>query len=648
MEPQTLKLKPRQLSCEFAADTANKESRTIDITWYTGATVDRYSWTEGSYRLTLSMEPAHVKMGRLNSGAPVLNTHSSYQLADVLGVVEKAWLDGNKGKATIRFSNRAEVDPIWQDVQDGIIRNASVGAKILKLKDVTGEGEKLKSYLATSWEPREISLVPVGADPDAGFSDLNTGAEEYFAEIELDERATGPKENVMEEKLNPTDPGAGAQAVINEAALKAAREEALLAERKRGADIRTFAARFKQLDATLAETHVAAGTTLDEFRAIALEALAERSESFPTQGHRSEITRDETQTFRDGMTEALLDRGGIETLKANSPGHNFRGVAAGGLLRMAEQCVRRMGKNPDRMSRSEIAELGLHSTSDLPYVLQSSSEKSLRAGYAAAPSQWQKIAAKRTASNFKTQREIMLGMTATLPRVAENGEYKGASISDGQETWQVYTYGNILGITRQMIINDDLGALTTLPQQMGRKAGIRQSNLVWAVVTANAALADNYALFSTNHSNYTSSGTAISVDSLGVGRKLMRVQTDAGADYIDIEPRYLVVPAAKEQLARQYTSNAFQPATNGNINPWAGTLEPFAEPRLDATSTTAWYLFADPAVAPVLIYAYLDGNEGIRQDSRIGFEVDGVELKISMDFGCGAIDYRGAYLNAGA
>ena len=353
---ETLKLKPRQLSVEFAADTANKETRTIDLTWYTGAEVERYSWVEGEYRLTLSMEPGHVKMGRLNTGAPILNNHSQ-DLGAVLGVVDKAWLDNGKGMATIRFSNRAEVDPIWQDIQDGILRNASVGLKIHKLKDVTKEGAKVKSYLATSWEPREISIVPIGADPDAGFSDL-TGAGEYFAEIELAERATGPKENVMEPNTTSTGPGAAAaQPVINEAALK---QETMLAERKRGTDIRAICATGK-LDAKLADEHIEKGTSVEAFRAIAFEALAARSEQAPpTNGHRqAEVTRDERQTFRDGMAEALLSRGNIIKMAADSVGREFIGVAQMGLMGMAAESVRRMGENPNRLSPSRIAELAL-------------------------------------------------------------------------------------------------------------------------------------------------------------------------------------------------------------------------------------------------------------------------------------------------
>jgi hypothetical protein len=161
-------------------------------------------------------------------------------------------------------------------------------------------------------------------------------------------------------------------------------------------------------------------------------------------------------------------------------------------------------------------------------------------------------------------------------------------------------------------------------------------------------MADSVALFHASHGNLTGTGTAISVDSLGVGFKTMNVQTDPSGDYIELMPKYLVVPAAKSQLAKQYTSTAYNPTANSAVNPYAEALTPIVQPRLDANSTIAWYLFADPALAPVLIYAYLDGNEGIRLDSEIDFESDGLALKVAMDFGVGVVDYRGAYKNAGA
>ena len=137
-----------------------------------------------------------------------------------------------------------------------------------------------------------------------------------------------------------------------------------------------------------------------------------------------------------------------------------------------------------------------------------------------------------------------MGMTATFPRVGEAGEYKYASVTDGQETWQLYTYGNILAITRQTIINDDMGALTTIPSQMGIKAALKENTLAWAKITDNAAMADGVALFHATHANYTGTGTAISNDSIGVGRQLMRVQTDLCGDYLRIVPKSLAVSRA--------------------------------------------------------------------------------------------------------
>ena len=171
------------LQAELAPAKSEDGARIANLKWYTGAMVRRLSW-DGEYYLTLSMKPAHVRMDRLKSGkAPLLNSHSDYDLADVLGVIESADL---KGDARVRFSNRAEVTPIWNDVQDGIICNASVGTSIYKLKDISekdAEGNvAIKSYLAVDWEPMEVSLLAIGADLNAG---IKLSEKTAFTEAEL-------------------------------------------------------------------------------------------------------------------------------------------------------------------------------------------------------------------------------------------------------------------------------------------------------------------------------------------------------------------------------------------------------------------------------------------------------------------------------
>jgi hypothetical protein len=151
---------------------ANATSRTADITWTTGAAVSRISpGTGDSWIEELSCDPSAVRMGRLRSGAPLLDTHNRYSVAGVLGVVESAKMHGDKGTATVRFSKRAEVDPIFQDVKDKIIRNVSVGYTVYRYDDVSTADDLragTRRLRAMDWEPSEISLVPVGADANAG------------------------------------------------------------------------------------------------------------------------------------------------------------------------------------------------------------------------------------------------------------------------------------------------------------------------------------------------------------------------------------------------------------------------------------------------------------------------------------------------
>jgi hypothetical protein len=154
-------------AAQIAPATANEEQRTIEVVWSTGAAVRRADWMTGKvYVEELSMEPGHVRLGRLNSGAPLLNTHDRFDLRGIIGVVERAWLADGEGRALVRFSRRPEVDPVWRDVLDGVIRNVSIGYRVYRYEEFPGE--KPPRLLATDWEPEEVSLVPVGADAGAG------------------------------------------------------------------------------------------------------------------------------------------------------------------------------------------------------------------------------------------------------------------------------------------------------------------------------------------------------------------------------------------------------------------------------------------------------------------------------------------------
>ena len=176
-------------AASFAPDTVNTESRTVNVIWSTGATVRRGGMFSEPYNEALSMAPECVRMERLQSGnAPLLWTHDLF--APPLGIVENASLSDGIGSATVRFSKRADVEPIWQDVQDGIIRNVSVGLIIHRARETSKPGDALRTVEITDWEPREISLASVGLDAGAV---IRSAGETSSCEFDSHEEGPAPK-----------------------------------------------------------------------------------------------------------------------------------------------------------------------------------------------------------------------------------------------------------------------------------------------------------------------------------------------------------------------------------------------------------------------------------------------------------------------
>lgn len=166
MRPQTVTLPPLDLRADVGA--IDDSTRTIGLTFTTGADVVRFDWETGRRFIErLSMDPKHVRMQRLNAGAPLLDSHSAYTLAHQIGVVERATLEGKKGLADVRFSKRADVEPFYQDVRDKIIRNVSVGYRVHRFEELAQNKDGLPVRMAVDWEPYEISMVAMGADAGA-------------------------------------------------------------------------------------------------------------------------------------------------------------------------------------------------------------------------------------------------------------------------------------------------------------------------------------------------------------------------------------------------------------------------------------------------------------------------------------------------
>ena len=298
---------------------------------------------------------------------------------------------------------------------------------------------------------------------------------------------------------------------------------------------------------------------------------------------------------------------------------------------------------------TQVRSGGAMSTSDFPSILANVASKLLRASYEAAPQTFRPLVRVVPAPDFKQVSRVQLGEAPQLERVAEHGEFKRGKIGDAAEKYALATYGKIVGLTRQAIINDDLSAFQTLTRAFGIAAANVESDLVWGIFIANAAMSDGVPLFHASKRNHAAPGAAISVASMGAGRQAMRLQTGLdGKTQLNLQPATIIGPTALQTTIEQLLTSITPRQTSDAVPAAMQMLTPVTEPRLDAASATAWYLAANPAQADVIELAYLEGQEGLYTETRVGFDTDMLEVKARLDVAAKAIDWRTLYKNPGA
>lgn len=624
--------------------TLDREKRTVTFIASTGARgLRRRFWGEDYYE-ELEMTEQAIRMDRLNNGAPFLNSHDNWNVSHVLGVVERAWIEDSQLMVEVRFSQREDVEPILQDIADGILRHVSVGYMIHEYQITERQGE-LDVYRAVDWEPMEVSVVPMGFDDKAvarshdrktSQAIITTRADRLTTEGE----ATMPTENRTTEA--PAAPLAPEQSTVTpEEVTRAAQEagrQAVSAERQRVADIQS-AVRAAKLDGEFANELIREGLSIDQARERIIDKWAEQDQpEHEIRGVRASVDHGLVNNLRDAAANAILARGGVEALADH--GREFANMS---LLRLCEDLLARQGVSVRGMSSREIATRAL-STSDLANIVGAVTNRTLLAGYENAPRTFVGVFRQTSTGDFRDINRVRLSGAPALEEVKEDGEFKYGKVTDGKETYSLATYGKILPFTRQTIINDDLDALTRIPMMFGRAAADLESDLVWAILDANAALSDGVALFHANHGNL-GSAAAITIASVGAARAAMRKQTGMEGRLINVMPRWLIVGADKEteadQLLATITPNEIAKSVPSSLR----SLTPVVEPRLTGN---AWYLASDYNQVDTIEYCYLDGNQGVYIETREGFNIDGIEIKARHDFAAKAIDHRGLYKNPGA
>lgn len=646
-------LPPQTRSAPVA--TVNAEARTVDLVWTTGASVRRYDWRRDRYYTeSLEVTPEAVDLSRLQSGAPLLNAHWSMSLEDIVGVVEAARIEDGVGYATVRFSERPELEGIWRDVQSGVIRNVSVGYRIDKLAMEQDESGNW-TYRATGWTPLEISLVPVGADPDCGTRNEPGSDDSRHRQypVELTESrfntpSAAADTHIREEPMSK-ETQAPAADTVDQASVDAARSDATTAERQRAADIRANV-RAAGLDDATADDLVARGVPTADANAEIIQALAARSQQSQQRGQNVQVSGGETEVRRQLMGEALAHRADPRRELSDAARH-YRGMS---LIDMARECVEAAGGNVRGMTSFEIAGValnmqrapGMHSSSDFSLITASVLNRSLRDHYDAAGQTFWPLVSRTTATDFRDKYIVRMGGAAKLEKVGEGGEYKYGTLKDSGEKYAIETYGKIIAITRKTLINDDLDAFSRLPRFLAQEAADLESDLVWGLITGNPVMADGKKLFHAAHNNIAA-GAVIGEAGLSAMRQLLALQKNESDKPMNLMGQYLLSPVA-QMTAVQKLLAAVTAAKTGDVNVFQNAYTPIFEARLDAASADGYYLAAGPGRTDTIEVAYLEGQEGLYTETREGFDVDGIEVKARLDIGVGLGDYRWITLNPGS
>src|SRR5574343_10214 len=456
----------------------------------------------------------------------------------------------------------------------------------------------------------------------------------------------------------PQAPATPAQTVEatqpNAAEIKA---QVLAAENQRRTDIRAKFAPFAKMNGVadlmaqcVDDSNINVQAAVEKLHLKLGEGLEPTAGNF---AHRVETGETDNEKFARGVTQGIMARSGKEK---HDPANEFRHLR---LEDIAKSSLERSGRNVKGMDRVSMVKAALamrpqaygQTTSDFPILLENVMHKQVLVAFNATPDTWSKFCLTGSVSDFREWKRLRVGAIGDIETVNEAGEYKQKLIPDaGKEGVTALRRGNIISITPEVIINDDIGFISSLTTNFGRAAKRTIENKVFALLAANPTMKDGYALFSTDHNNYQGTGAVPSVTSLEDARVAMGKQKDiSGNEYLDIRPNIWLGPLGKGGDVRVIVGAQYDPDTANKLQK-PNKVNGIVQEIVDTPSITGneWYLFADPSIAPVIEVVFLDGQSEPIVAMEENFSTGGVSYRVELPFGVGAIGYECAYKNAGA
>jgi HK97 family phage prohead protease len=668
----------------FSGSSYDAETRTIDVVLATGVRVRRFWWSE-----ELSMAASAIDLTRVDRNqVRFLFNHNS---SDVIGVVERVALAGGVLTARVRLADTARGEELAGMIQRGELTGISIGYQVRSWQLVEVIDNDHEVWRASSWELLEASLVSVPADPNAGvrsaapspgttaaplggFEEDNDMRRSLLAGTALGSRATHDPNTdrgaastpaaaaapatppatptTTERAADPAPQPAPAPAPVSPPS-DGDRSAPQGVSPLSAADILQMQdqARALGVDEQTRSAFTAPGATRESIGNAILAAAATRQLGNTGQvpaGAAGRVNDNVEAAQRDGMRAAMVAQLRMESGARPEIDANAQRFVRMSISEMAAVALGERDMPRSAAERIAVFERAFHTTSDFPILLSGAMNTRLEETYQAATPIYRQIARQMTFADFRAHEILRPGDFPQLKPVAESGEIKFGTFGEKKESVTVGAYGIQFGLSRQLLVNDRLGAIDQILASQGIAVALFEEFTFFAMKLANAAgpvlLEDGKRVFHADHGNLAASGTVIDKAALSAGRAALRKMKNLGGVAMGLAPTILLVSPDKETEAEDAVAPVVNPSTAA-YNPFAGKLKVVVGGQLTGN---AWELYTDPAFGTNWTWGLLDGFTAPRLRIEDVFGQQGVKVSLEHDFGCGAQDYRFGYRNPGA
>jgi phage major head subunit gpT-like protein len=598
------------------------------------------AYTGGEMRLAGWRYPVVVDLAGLAIPSQSRPIRFGHDMASGVGHTESIRIVDGKLVATgVVSRDTAAAKEIVASSKNGFPWQASIGAAV-EQHEFVKEGQSVslngrdfagpvnvvrKSTLG------EISFVDLGADAETSVSVAASASDKE--KENMDEKETQDKDKKEVTAVAPVDP-------VAEMRAKAAAETLRIEAVRKACD-----SKHPDIEAKgIAEGWDEAKTELEVLRAERPKAPA--------------VHEQQRQTSPQVFEAVALMAAGISSTRIQAAyqapileaAETLRGVG------IQEFCELACGRQLPRFRRDATGWLeAAFSTTSLPGILSNVANKMLLDGYNYIEDAWRSVCKIASVNDFKEHSRYRMTGSFKFEQVGPDGELKHGKLDEQKFGQRADTHGIMFALTRQMIINDDMGAFTDIPRQIGMGAAEAIADAVWTLWLSNPVQSDGKAFFSTDHKNYLDGADSIlSVDGLTAAEVLFGGQVKPNGKPLGIPASVLLVPTALRvpadmlmkapQLNELTTANKPKPSTNPHVGKYQVVSSVYlSNTSFTGASSKAWYLLSDPNRLPAIEVAFLNGvDQPTVEKTDADFNTLGIQFRGYIDFGVREQDYRGA------